>query len=114
MSWESLIKRSGMVYILFKSRDTDSGPPDYTPDEGYPVKAFSSYKILYDFLLRQKLMDLDPNNVESTGVDNEGRPKGQGTTPVFDTYKTKEFKERLAKEGLYVVTLPLDNMGDIE
>ena len=47
-------------------------------------------------------MEIEPNNVESGG------------TPIFDTYKTKEFKERLGKEGLYVVTVPLDNMGEIE
>ena len=108
-----------MVYILFKNR-TGSLPPDHVIEagygeiDGYPVKAFSSYRILYDFLLRQQLIELDPNSVESAGVDDEGRPKGQGTTPVFDTYKTKEFKEKLAKEGLYVVTLPLDNMGEIK
>tara|TARA_R100001480_G_C4712258_1_gene178896 strand:+ start:361 stop:666 length:306 start_codon:yes stop_codon:yes gene_type:complete len=97
MSWESLIKKSGMVYILFKSRGTDSGPPDYTLDEGYPVKAFSSYKILYEFLEKNRLMDLDPNNA-----------------PTYDTYKTKEFKERLAEEGLSLLTMPLDNMGAIK
>ena len=47
MSWESLIKKSGMVYILFKNRTgsltpfhlSDAGYGDY---DGYPVKAFSS------------------------------------------------------------------------
>ena len=73
MSWESLIKKSGMVYILFKNR-TGSLPPAHLSDagygdvDGYPVKAFSSYKTLYDFLLRQQLMELDPDNVESAGV----------------------------------------------
>ena len=91
-----------MVYILFKNR-TGSLPPFHLSDagygdyDGYPVKAFSSYKTLYEFLQRHRLMDLDPNNA-----------------PTYDNYKTKEFKERLAEEGLYVVTLPLDNMGEIE
>tara|TARA_R110001599_G_scaffold343828_2_gene566797 strand:+ start:1038 stop:1316 length:279 start_codon:yes stop_codon:yes gene_type:complete len=92
MTWESLIKKSGMVYILFKNRGTD-----YEPDGGYPVKAFSSYKILYEFLEKNRLMDLDPNNV-----------------PTYETYKTKEFKERLQEEGFYIVTMKLDNMGAIE
>ena len=102
MTWERVIKRSGMAYILFKNR-TGSLPPDHVIEagygeiDGYPVKVFSSYKILYEFLQRHRLMDLDPNNA-----------------PTYDTYKTKEFKEKLAKEGLYVVTLPLDNMGEIE
>ncbi len=97
MKWESLIKKSGMVYILFKNRGTDSGPPDYELDGGYPVKAFSSYKILYEFLEKNRLMDLDPNNA-----------------PTYETYKTKEFRERLEEEGLYLVTMNLDNMGAIE
>ena len=97
MSWESLIKKSGMVYILFKLRGTDSGPPDYEPDDGYPVKAFSSYKILYEFLEKNRLMDLDPRNM-----------------PTVDNYKTKEFKERLEEEGFYLITMKLDNMGAIK
>ena len=102
MSWESLIKKSGMVYILFKNR-TGSLPPAHLSDagygdyDGYPVKVFSSYKILYEFLERNRLMDLDPNNA-----------------PTYDTYKTKEFKERLAEEGLSLLTMPLDNMGAIK
>ena len=92
MTWKEEIKKSGMVYILFKNRGTD-----YEPDGAYAAKAFSSYKILYEFLEKNRLMDLDPNNA-----------------PTYDTYKTKEFKERLAEEGLSLLTMPLDNMGAIK